>query len=266
MVSITTQEMEELKTAKLSLEYPSLTARITDLIGKPIEAGFNLLPKNWNKKIGGIVQSVLLKALEFVIFFMDDKSNKPPQNFLHKSLVAISGAVSGFLGFTSVLVELPISTSVILRSIADIARSEGHDINLLEVRLSCLGVLALGSKSSKDDASENGYWVLRSALAGAIKETSKYFAEKGATEVVANKAVPPIAKLITIIAERFQVKVTEQFAAKAVPVIGAVSGGAINLLFMQHFQDMAKAHFVIVRLEKKYGVQKIKEEYKKLVI
>ena len=112
MVSITTQEMEELKTAKLSLEYPSLTARITDLIGKPIEAGFNLLPKNWNKKIGGIVQSVLLKALEFVIFFMDDKSNKPPQNFLHKSLVAISGAVSGFLGFTSVLVELPISTSV----------------------------------------------------------------------------------------------------------------------------------------------------------
>jgi hypothetical protein len=258
--------MEDLKSSKLILEYPSVTMQIADLIGKPIEAGFNLLPKGWNNKIGGIVQAVLLKGLEFAIFTMANSNNAPPRNFLHKSMVTASGALGGFFGFTTVTVELPISTILILRSIADIAQSEGHDISLLEIRLSCLGVLALGGKSRKDDASENGYWAIRGALAGSIAEAGRYFAQRGTTDMVANKAAPPIARLLSVIAERFEVKVTEQFAAKAVPIVGALSGGAINLLFMQHFQDMAKAHFVIQRLEKVHGVKKIKEEYDKLVI
>jgi len=66
--------------------------------------------------------------------------------------------------------SMPFSTCIILRSIADIARSEGHNIALLEVKLACLEVLALGGKSPRDDAAESGYWMVRGALAKSVSE------------------------------------------------------------------------------------------------
>ena len=71
-------------------------------------------------------------------------------------------------------------------------------------------------------------------------------------------------RLVTAIAARFGVIVSEQVAAKAVPVIGAASGSVINILFMDHFQDMARGHFIVKRLETKYGVARIKEVYEQL--
>ena len=52
----------------------------------------------------------------------------------------------------------------------------------------------------------------------------------------------------------------------AVPILGAVSGGAVNYLFMNHFQEMARGHFVVKRLEKKYGTALVERTYKDLRI
>jgi hypothetical protein len=41
-----------------------------------------------------------------------------------------------------------------LRSIADIARSEGEDLDDIEARLSCVGVLALGARTKQDNDAE----------------------------------------------------------------------------------------------------------------
>jgi len=49
-------------------------------------------------------------------------------DFLHKMFVATSGAVGGAFGLPALTVELPVSTITMLRSIADIARSEGEKI------------------------------------------------------------------------------------------------------------------------------------------
>jgi hypothetical protein len=49
-------------------------------------------------------------------------------------------------------------------------------------------------------------------------------------------------------------------------VVGALSGGAINYMFMHHFQEMARGHFVIKRLEKKYGLPLVEGTYKQLSI
>jgi EcsC protein family len=258
----TEAELNDLRAAKAKLEYPSLTARIADLVGGPIEAAFKHLPKNWNKKVGEITQSALLKGLEFSIFTMGKTETREPQDWLHKLLVVGSGAAGGAVGLASMAVELPFSTCVILRSIADIARSEGHNIALLEVKLECLEVLALGGKNSKDDAAESGYWMVRGALAKSVSEAATYIAEKGLTE----EGGPPLIRLIATIASRFSIVITEEAAAKTVPVFGAVSGGAINYLFMNHFQEMARGHFVVKRLEKKYGMKRVEKKYKDLAI
>jgi hypothetical protein len=59
--------------------------------------------------------------------------------------------------------------------------------------------------------------------------------------------------------------VSEKFAAQSVPVIGALGGASLNLLFITHFQQMAEAHFTVRRLERRYGEVLIKETYSGIV-
>jgi hypothetical protein len=68
----------------------------------------------------------------------------------------VSGAVGGFFGLPALALELPVSTTLLLRAIADIARSEGEPIKSTESRLACLEVFALGGNSRSDDATESG--------------------------------------------------------------------------------------------------------------
>jgi hypothetical protein len=159
-------------------------------------------------------------------------------------------------------VELPVSTAIMLRSIVDIARNEGEDIQLVETQLSCLEVFALGGRSSSDDGAETGYFAVRSALASAVSDAARYLAKKG----LVNKGAPAIVRLVSVISSRFGVVVTEKAAAMAVPAIGAAGGALVNTLFIKHFQDMARGHFIVRRLERRYGLDRVRESYEKLLI
>ncbi|WP_231665431.1 MULTISPECIES: EcsC family protein [unclassified Pseudoalteromonas] len=59
-------------------------------------------------------------------------------------------------------------------------------------------------------------------------------------------------------------QITQKAAAQAIPAIGAIGGAAINTLFIDHFQDMAKGHFIVRKLERKYGENAISQQYKLL--
>ena len=89
-----------------------------------------------------------------------------------------------------------------------------------------------------------------------------YLAEGGPIRMGASA----LDRFVAAIASRFSVVITEEAAATAVPVVGAVSGGAINYLFMKHFQEMARGHFVVKRLEEKYGSEAVEQAYKDLVV
>jgi EcsC protein family len=70
-------------------------------------------------------------------------------------LATASGAAGGAFGLPTLPIELPVSTIIMLRSIADIARNEGEDLSDPETALSCLEVFALGGRAKSDDASES---------------------------------------------------------------------------------------------------------------
>ncbi|HSB78081.1 MAG TPA: EcsC family protein [Candidatus Methylomirabilis sp.] len=250
-------DLLDLRKAKELLEYPGLAARIASLVGMPIESGFKYLPDNWQKKVAEATREALLKGLELAIHTMSDSSRKFSRDFMHKLIVTASGAGGGAFGLPALPLELPFSTCVILRSIADIAQSEGHKISSLETRLSCVFVLALGGKKSGDDATDTGYWATRVALGRAVSEAAAYLAERG----LAEEGAPPLVRLLLVIAERFGLIVGEEVAAKAIPVIGAVAGAAVNYAFMSHFQDMARGHFIVRRLEEKYGTDEVQRVY-----
>ncbi len=262
MMDFAKADVNDLRTAKYKLEYPGLAARIADAIGKPIDAGLERLPEGWNRKIAEITRAALLKGLQVAVLTMKKSGPKRSHDWLHKAMVIGSGVAGGAAGFASLAVELPVSTAIILRSIADIARSEGHDISRLEVRLSCLEVLALGGRRSLEDGAETGYWALRAILAKQIEKAAAYIAERG----IADEGAPPLVRLIAAISSRFSVVVTEEAAAKLVPVVGAIAGGSINFLFMHHFQEMARGHFIVKRIEKSYGAGPTELLYESLVI
>ncbi len=258
--SFSEQDRKELQVAKNLLENPGIAARITNFIGTPIEKGFSLLPENWNIKVGEVAQAALLKASSAAVFTMKDIPGEASSNIWHKLGVAASGGVGGFFGLAAVAVELPISTSIMLRSIADVARSEGESITAIETKLACLEVFALGGNNTSDDGAESGYYAIRAALAKSMTEASEFIASKTLTD----ESAPILIKFITKIAERFGIQVTEKAAAQAIPAIGAAGGAIINTIFIDHFQDMARGHFIVRKLERKHGKEVVERLYAEL--
>ena len=259
-MSLEGNEREDLRRAVVLLENPSFISRITYFVGQPIEKIINSLPAQASDSIQTAVQATLKKLLSISVTTMDKKFSGSASTLTHKIASGVSGAVGGAFGLPALAVELPVSTSIILRYIADIARSEGEDIATLQARLACLEVFALGSKSAADDGAETGYYAVRAALAKAVSDTAKHIAQKGLTD----KGAPVIARFIAQIASRFSAVVSEKAAAQAVPVIGALGGATVNLLFVYHFQDMARGHFIIRLLERIYGKEEVHIEYAKI--
>ncbi len=256
-MDILPDDLDDLKYAKSLLENPGLAAKITNVLGAPIEQGFDLLPKGWSEVVASSTQKALQAAVNSAILTMNKKKRGESSNTLHKILVAGSGAAGGFWGLPALPVELSVSTAIMLRSIADIARSEDQPISDPEVKVACIEVFALGGPGKDDDAVETGYFAIRSALAKAVSDAARYISQKGLTE----KSAPAIVKLIAQISSRFGIQVSEKIAAQAVPVIGAAGGAIVNTLFIDHFQTMARGHFIVLRLEKEYGHDAIRQAY-----
>jgi hypothetical protein len=255
-------ELRDLARAKTLLENPGVMARLAGVTGKPIEQGFSLLPGNWQAIVNKAAKTALLTALSAAITTLNRPKQRSASERLHKLLAGASGGIGGVFGLASLPVELPISTTIMLRSIADIARSEGHDVRDAETKMACLEVFALGGKPKIDDAAESAYWAVRVALAKSVSDAASFLAEK----TVLEETAPAVLRLVTAIASRFGVVVSEQAAAKAVPVVGAAGGALINVLFMAHFQDMARGHFIVKRLENKYGREIVRQTYQSIAM
>jgi len=259
------EELDELRQAKTLLENPGLAAKLANYVGSPVEKGMKMLPKKWQASVHGATEKALMKALDVAVKSLGARSGvrstRGAQNAAHKFAVATSGAVGGAFGLIALGVELPISTTIILRSIADIAASEGEDPRHIDTKLACLVVFALGSPAdARDNAAESGYFAARSALATAVTEASKHLAQKG----LAKGGSPALVRLIGLIAARFGIVVSEKTAAQLVPVIGAAGGALINTLFIGHYQDMARGHFIVRRLEKIHGAEPVRLAYERL--
>ena len=217
--------------------------------GKPVGAILERLPAPVEEAIQKIVRIALEKAFDVALYRLEDGWSLFRQEIAMQAFVGLTGAASGFVGLEALPIELLVSTCAMLRSIAEIAKAEGEDVRSVEGRLACLEVLALGGRSAADDSSETGYYAVRIALGQEVSAAVKFLSESGD-----RAAGPAIVKFIEAIAQRFGIQVSEKAAAQSVPVIGAVGGATVNVLVMDHFQDMAQGHFVVRRLERKYGL------------
>lgn len=266
-----------LRRAVAVLEKPGLAARLSAAAGAPLDMIGRALPAPVTETVASATEGAMRTALRVALATLPDKSVKPAGTALeqieteaggrlsrllgssdarHKALAAVTGAVGGVFGLATVAVELPVSTTLMLRSIAEIAREEGEDLADPEAALACVQVFALGGRAEATVA-DSGYFAVRAALAKTMSEAARYAAHRSLLDAGA----PPLVRLTAQIASRFGLVVSQKLAAQAVPVIGALGGAAVNAAFMDHFQTMGRAHFTVRRLERSYGKEAVRAAY-----
>ncbi|ELB3032624.1 EcsC family protein [Escherichia coli] len=272
-MSLEERELLDLEKAVKLLEQATITEKMTQMVGKPIDYLMSKLPKGAEAQIYSLVEKALHKAADAALWSLNNEPNREASTKTNKFFAAVSGAVGGTFGFSALAIELPLSTTIMLRSVADIARSEGFDLDQVETKQACLEVFALGGPSENDDAVDTAYYATRSFTAEAMQILSKELSEIATKKASVNAAMnltPTqtgkwLATLIEKVATRFGIVITEKTAAQVVPVIGAFAGATLNIMFTDYYQDMARGHFIIKRLEKKYGSEFIKSEYMKIL-
>jgi hypothetical protein len=245
-------DREALLRARDVLESPGLAIRLTDLVGRPVEMAMAALPAAASRQIHRATGKALDRALAVALRTMDADPD-PPATWFHRLAAGAAGAGGGAFGLAGLAVELPVSTTLMLRAIADHARAQGEDLARPEARLECLAVFAYGSARPSDDAAVEGYFAVRGAMARSLSEAAEWLASKGISRAATDRSAPALARLLSTVAQRFGVAVSEKAAAQLVPLLGAAGGAAVNLAFMSHYQRTAWAHFTVRRLERVHG-------------
>lgn len=238
--------MAELRNAALKLQRGNgVLVRLADLMGGVMGRSVRLgartigLAPDLQDKVKGVAGAAIAQAFDLAVIRMGDTGHGAASRpDVTRAVVMMSGAVGGFLGLGGFLPDVAVTTLTIMRSIARIAQEEGEDLSEDETRQACLEVFALTPGTTEKGESDFGYYSARLLMQGR-----------------------PVVMLITEIAGKYGLSISQKLAVQAVPVVGAIGGAALNAAFLRHYQDIARAHFTVRRLERLYGAQNIHDAW-----
>lgn len=263
---LSAESNDALRRAVHALESERLISRLSEYASQPLDRILSRLPRVATDTLNGAVRASLYKCLDVAVRSLGGDRpvrRSAPKPWLASTVAGLTGGIGGVFGFVALPIELPVTTTLMFRSIAQIARSQGEDLTSLASRLACMEVFALGPQHGGErvihaDADiDVGYYAARTLLTRLTNEAAILLLERG----MADASLPVVARLVAQISSRFGLVVSERIAAGAVPVLGAVSGAAVNALFMDHFQRLAQGHFTVRRLEREYGAPLVRERY-----
>lgn len=143
----------------------------------------------------------------------------------------VSGAAGGVGGLPGAMIELPVTVTLLLRAMLDIAAEHGLDPDSDEVRMECLRIFAAAGPMSDDDSTDLGLLAARLSVTGQT-----------------------VQGLISRVAPRLSVSLGQKLAAQAAPVFGALVGASINYTFARYYQELARVHFGVIRLAHEAGI------------
>src|SRR5215469_2491145 len=177
--TLTPSEQQALRQAILHLEDQSFASQLADYAGRPIDRVMRMMSKAASRSINKAVESAILNCLNVAITSIEPQSKAPPERRASSLLAGISGGISGFFGFAALPIELPLTTTLMLRAIADIARHHGEDLSTLDARLACVEVFALGAPRAGRRA-DFGYYASRALLSRLAADAGAALLERGA--------------------------------------------------------------------------------------
>ena len=257
---------------------PGFLMRAANLLGQPIEF---LMKHALPERAGALIASATRTAMEKTLLLAlktVDRTTRPPRTFSaivagtlatkrsHVLLSSLSGAAGGFFGLEALPLELPITTGILLREIAAIAAEFGEDLMTIEGQLECLNIFALASvrEAEKTKGKDGDYFSVRFGLANLIRQaalTAKERGVRGLADQMAKGQAAALVRFMTVVAERFEIAVSEKALAQLVPIVSAVSGAGVNALFAEHLGQTARYHFGLRALERRLGEDDVRSAY-----
>ena len=203
--------------------------RLVNRIGGSIETRMAGLPAPVRKELERAVRLALEKAHGLAAL----GQRAPDLGPRGATWVAMAtGAAGGAAGLAGALVELPVTITVMLHAIRTEARAAGYDPDDPAVRLACLEVFAAGSPLKSDDGVNTAFLSARLALAGGT-----------------------VQKALAVVVPRLAAVFGQKLAAQAVPVLGAVTGAALNAAYLGYYREMARIRFRLMRLAEVHGAE-----------
>ena len=143
----------------------------------------------------------------------------------------VSGAAGGVAGLPGAMIEMPVTVTMLLRAILEIAAEHGLDPDSDEVRMEALRVFAAAGPMAEDDGTDLGLLAAKMSITGQT-----------------------VQGLIARIAPRLSAVLGQKLAAQATPIFGAMAGATINYTFARYYQEIARVHFGLLRLAEETGI------------
>jgi hypothetical protein len=114
----------------------------------------------------------------------------------------------------------------------------------------------LGAMAPQTEATDEGYLAIKTAIVTSIREAGQFMSKTAGMVIdrkVLEREAPQMIRLITYVADRLGVVVTQKELGILVPVAGAVLNSSINIAFQQLGHQIAKDYFRRLILEERYG-------------
>ena len=197
--------------------------QVLNIIGGQAEGLLDRLPAGIRDRLGDGAEQALKLAMQAAQRSRGVVGEQP--GWLTRAITTAMGAAGGFGGLPSAMAELPVTTTVLLRAIQDVAVEHGFDPDEEGVIFDCIQVLAAAGPLDHDDGSDVAFLSTRLAVTGATLNT-----------------------LIARVAPRLATVLGQKLAAQTVPVLGAAAGAVTNYAYTSYYQQMAHVHFGLRRL------------------
>ncbi len=201
----------------------NLGIQVLNVVGGRAEALLERLPEGVRGRLEGGTEQALAMAMGAAQRSRGVVGSQP--GWLNRAVTTAMGAAGGFGGLPSALAELPITTTILLRAIQDVASENGFDPTEEGVRFDCVQVFAAAGPLDHDDGADLAFLTTRVAVTGKAMQA-----------------------LIARVAPRLSMVLGQKLAAQTIPVLGAAAGAATNYAFTSYYQQMAHVHFGLRRL------------------
>lgn len=202
-----------------------LGLQVLNLVGGQAENLLDRLPEPVRSRLDGATERALRIAFDAATA---SRTRVPDQGqWLDRAMTTAMGAAGGFGGLPSALAELPVTTTLLLRTIQGVAAEHGFDPRDEDVAFECLSVFAAAGPLEHDDGANMAFLTARVTLSGAT-----------------------VHGLISKVAPRLATAMGQKLAAQTVPIIGAAAGAATNYAYTSYYQEMAQVHFGLKTLSR----------------
>jgi len=202
--------------------------RVVNRLGGSLESQLALVPAPVREQ----VERTVARALETSYGL----AGRAPNMGARGPMMAVmaSGAAGGAGGIATSLAELPVTVTLILNAIRGTAVEAGLDPAEPWVQAECLRVFGAGSPVASDDGVNTSFLTARMTVTGAA-----------------------VQNLISTVAPKLAAVLGQKLAAQAVPVLGAVTGAALNATFLSYYREVARIRFALLKLAEVHGAEPV---------